>query len=329
MTTIAKTSQTATPSTLKRLISGHPLVSYFLIAFAGTWIPLLPFALSKGGNGLGLFSYTLPDIAFYLAFILCAFAGPALASLVVTANLSGRAGVKQLLRRCILWRVSIGWYAIAIFAFLLVYLLGYSIFLGLNLPLALLKQSLLLLTVFLPQAVLIILTASFAEEIGWRGFALPRLQQRYGPVLGTAILGTLHGLWHLPVFFTMVLGPFSFPTYAGFLFTAIAATFIYTWIFNHTRGSVLLATLTHGFGDAASGVIGLLIPANLVINGWATPFVKGGWQGVNVISFGVCALLLILFTRGRLGYKADQNAQIIEAAQPEVPQPVEAPLAQV
>ena len=146
------------------------------------------------------------------------------------------------------------------------------------------------------------------------------MHHRYAPVLGTVILGTLHGLWHLPVFFTQVLGPFSLPNYAGFLFVAIAASFLYTWIFNHTRGSVLLATLTHGFGDAATGLVGLLIPAQLVVSGWARPFVYGSWQGMNVVIFGVCVLLLIVFTRGRLGYQPERNAQLIEASRP-----VEAP----
>src|SRR5207248_4936984 len=140
--------------------------------------------------------------------------------------------------RCVQWRVGIQWYLIAIFGLLLVPLLGYSVFLGVNLPLALLAHSSLLLTVFLPQGVFIILTASFAEELGWRGFALPRLQQRYGPVLGTVILGSLHGLWHLPSFFTLVNGPFIFTNYIGFLIVAIATTFLYTLVFNHTKGSV-------------------------------------------------------------------------------------------
>jgi hypothetical protein len=85
MTTIATTAQRATSSPLKRLSSGHPLVAYFVIAFVGSWASLLP--------------YKLPDSVFYIGGILFTFAGPALASLVVTAIIMGRAGVGQLLRR--------------------------------------------------------------------------------------------------------------------------------------------------------------------------------------------------------------------------------------
>src|SRR5947209_14460351 len=130
MTTIATRSQSATSSPLKRLISGHPLMAYFVIAFVGSWASLLPIVLSRGVNGLGLLPYTLPDSVFYIAGILFTFAGPALASLVVTAIISGRAGVRQLLRRCVQWRVGIGWYLTAIFAFLLDYLLRCSAFCG-------------------------------------------------------------------------------------------------------------------------------------------------------------------------------------------------------
>lgn len=152
---------------------------------------------------------------------------------------------------------------------------------------------------------------------------MPRLQQRYGPVLGTVILGSLHGLWHLPVFFTGLLGPFILTNYVGFFIVAIAATFYYTWVFNHTRGSVLIATLTHGCADAA-GFVTLLIPAYLIVTGWARPFVYGGWQAENIVIFGALAVLLLVFTRGRLGYQPERNAQLIE-----VPQLAETPLANV
>src|ERR1700694_6005565 len=98
MSTIATTSRPATSSSLKRLISGHPLLAYFVIAFIGSWGCLLPIALSRGVNGLGILPYTPPDIAFYCAGILFTFAGPALASIVVTAIISGRAGLGHLLR---------------------------------------------------------------------------------------------------------------------------------------------------------------------------------------------------------------------------------------
>ena len=324
MSSISTTSQPATSVSLRRVIRSHPLVSYFVIAFAGTWAFFLPFVLSRGVNGLGLLPFTLPDTALFAAFILGTLAGPALASLNVTAITSGKAGVGLLLRRCVQWRVGVQWYLIAIFGFFLVYFVGYSVFLGVNLPLALLVHWTLLFTVFFPQAVFIILTGAFAEELGWRGFALPRLQQRYGPIPGSIILGTLHGLWHLPAFFTRLLGPFNLTYYAGFLFAAIAATFLFTWIFNHTKGSVLIATLAHGFGDATTTVLVLLIPAQLVVSGWAAPIANGNWNGVNVITIGVCALLLLVFTKGRLGYNPERNAQLIE-----VPQPEEAPLTSV
>jgi membrane protease YdiL (CAAX protease family) len=231
--------------------------------------------------------------------------------------------VGLLLRRCVQWRVGIGWYLIAIFGFIPIWLVNISLFYGVNLPLALLLNWTLIFTVFLPNAVSTILTAAFAEELGWRGFALPRLQQRYGPVLGTVILGSLHALWHLPAFFTMSLGPFILTSYVGFFIVAIATSFLYTWVFNHTKGSVLIATLTHGFGDAAA-FVALLIPAHLVVTGWARPFVYGGWQADNIVIFGAVAVLLLVATRGRLGYNPEQNAQLFE-----VPRPAEAPLAQV
>ena len=316
MSTSVTGVQPASSSLLKRLIVSHPLVAYFVIAFGGTWIFFLPFVLSRGVNGLGLLPFTLPDIALFAVFILGTLAGPALASLSVTAATSGKAGVRNLLRRCVQWRVGVGWYLIAIFGFGLIYFVGYSVFLGVNLLYALLTHWQLLLTVFIPQTVFIILTGAFAEELGWRGFALPRLQERYGPVLGTIILGTLHGLWHLPAFFTRLLGPFNLIYYVGFVFTAMAATFIFTWVYNHTQGSVLLATLTHGCGDGIQNVLVVLLPANLVVTGWAAPIVNGNWDGINVITFGLCAILLLIFTRGRLGYHPERNAQLIAEPQP-------------
>src|SRR3989442_6545905 len=104
MTTIATTSQPATSSSIKRLLTDHPLVAFFVIAFAGTWIVFLPLLLAS--NGLGLLPFSLPVVPFQT---IGAFAGPTLAAFIVTAMTSGTTGLRQVLHRIVQWRVGLGW----------------------------------------------------------------------------------------------------------------------------------------------------------------------------------------------------------------------------
>ena len=94
MSDVATHSQSTTTPILKRLISGHPLIAFFVIAFAGTWIAFLPLVLAQ--NGLGLFPYTIPEIGpyppSYWFAMLGALLGPTLASFTVTAITTGKAG---------------------------------------------------------------------------------------------------------------------------------------------------------------------------------------------------------------------------------------------
>jgi len=112
--------------------------------------------------------------------------------------------------------------------------------------------------------------AFFTEEFGWRGFALPCLQVKHGPLLGTLVLGALPALWHLPAwaFFPSATGAgtssFS-STFAitmfGFACETVALAIIITWLFNHSRGSVLLAILIHAASNAAAGSFLKLFPS--------------------------------------------------------------------
>ena len=110
MSTTTTTSQAATTSSFKRLMIRHPLLAFFVIAFAGAWLGLLPLVLDT--HGFGLVPLTFPDV---VCFILAGLAGPTLASFVMTAVTSGKAGVRQLLRRYVLWRVGIQWYLLVLF----------------------------------------------------------------------------------------------------------------------------------------------------------------------------------------------------------------------
>src|SRR6266540_5238190 len=104
MAHIAIMARPATRSRFKRLVTAHPLMSYFVIAFIGTWAFWLPVALSRVEHGLGLLPFAFSDGAMLLCLVLGGFAGPPVAALTLTAMSSGRAGVGQLLRRCVVAR---------------------------------------------------------------------------------------------------------------------------------------------------------------------------------------------------------------------------------
>jgi membrane protease YdiL (CAAX protease family) len=200
-------------------------------------------------------------------------------------------------------RGGLVWYVAVLFTFLLVWLTAYNL-LYRGAPLAtLIANPALMVTAFLPNVLTGLLIPSLGEEPGWRGFALPRLQKDFGPMLGTLILGTLHGIWHLPALFTPLLGPFSWDSFLTFVLTAAAGTFIYTWVFNNTRGSVWIAILLHASSNAASNLVGSLIPEGVELTGWQSAL-NAGW--LNVIAFSLAAVLLIIFTRGKLGYRPEQ-----------------------
>lgn len=292
---------TGTLSTERRIptyVRNHPIIAYFFLAFAGTWLLILPLVLDNYEL------INLSDGATMLFFILSSIAGPNLAAFYVTGVLEGKAGMGRLFRRIFQIRAGLIWYAVALFSFLTIWLVAYSFLYG-GAPIAnLIANPSLLLTIFLPSMLFGLLIPSIGEEPGWRGFALPHLQKLYGPVIGTLILGTLHGVWHLPAFFTPFLGPITLNGFIAFVLTAVAGTFIYTWVFNNTRTSVWVAMVVHASSNAASKLVTELIPKDVELTGWMK-VLDSGW--INVIAFGITAVVLVILTRGTLGYKPDRS----------------------
>jgi membrane protease YdiL (CAAX protease family) len=285
---------------ISAFIKSHPLISYFFLAYAGMWIVISPLVL----DGLGVMN--LSDEMSLIFFILSSFSGPTIAAYVVTGVIEGRSGMARLFRRTFQVLAGLQWYAVALFIFLVIWLVAYS-FLYNGAPLAKLAANpTLLLSAFLPSVIFGLLIPSIAEEPGWRGFTLPRLQAAYGPILGTIILGTLHGIWHLPALFTPLLGPFTVQGFITFVLTAAAGTFIYTWLFNNTRGSVWMAMVLHASSNAASQLVTSLIPEDVQLTGWMKTL-ESGW--LNVIIFTAAALVLVIFTRGTLGYQRNQSEE--------------------
>jgi membrane protease YdiL (CAAX protease family) len=323
MSTIVTTSQAATSSPLKRLISHHPLMAFFAIAFAGSWIAWLPLILAQ--NGLGLLPYTIPNLVYppsYWFAALSSLTGPTLASFVVTTTISGKAGVRQLLRRYALWRVGLRWYLLVLVGVPLFQLAFSSVFLGIAPLTAFIQQWPLYFTVYLPNILIISVAIQIWEEGGWSGFAVPNLQKRFGAWRAVLIFGPLWALFHLPAFFVpgqifdQKVGPITMIVQMALLIILATLTrIVMTWVFNNTKASILIAILLHAALDASnsgSAYITHLLPSSQ----------NGGYGLGSALLFPlVAAVALLIFTKGRLSYKPDRNAQLIEEPQPaEIPQ---------
>jgi membrane protease YdiL (CAAX protease family) len=283
---------------LSAFIRKHPLVAYFVLAFAGTWLVISPLVM----DAMGLIK--LADVAWLLFYLLASITGPNLAAFYVTGVLEGKAGMGRLLRRMFQFRAGLQWYAAVLFTFLVVWLIAYSLLYN-GAPFAnLAANPSLLLSIFLPNVIFGLLIPSIGEEPGWRGFALPQMQKYYGPLTATLVIGFLHGIWHLPALFTPMLGPFTMNGFIIFVLTAAAGTFIYTWIFNNTRGSIWIAMLLHSSSNAASKLVSELVPTDVELTGWMK-VLESGW--INVIAFWLIALILLIATRGRLGFRASEQ----------------------
>jgi membrane protease YdiL (CAAX protease family) len=294
------------PGTRGGLLARHPLVFYSLISYASTWLVWLPFVLSE--DGAGWLPYRSPigdDLTLYISSF-----GPTLAAFIMTGTTEGRAGIRRWLRKIVLWRVGLRWYVFALVGLPAILMLGTIVVPG-NLASFTPMDPVSALIDYLPFLVYpaLLVGGPLGEEPGWRGFALPRLQRSYGPLVGTLILGPLWAFWHVPVWLTAwrLAGMQNVYNVVLFVLFISTWTFVYTWVFNNTRGSVLMAVLVHASGDAfPNAILGPLFPASAVVN---ENGVNVGYFGL-VIAYGAFTLLLLAFTRGRLGYDRYLQAEL-------------------
>ena len=286
------------------VLARRPLFYFFLIAFAGAWLVEAPVVLSR--TGTGLLPYTLPTPVVLALIAGATYTGPTVAAFVMTWNIQGKAGVRRLLRRYVLWRVNVRWYLFVLLVIPASVVLGAIVVPGVAasydpvLPALLLGYPLAFLLTF-------VLGGPLGEEPGWRGFALPRLQSMHGPLLGSVILGVLWAFWHFPLFWSGVWTPRTGPNMVMFVVMITALTIVMTWVFNNARGSLLITMLMHAsFNTFADRIVVPLFPAPLLDEYPLLPVSVG---------FGVVALLVITFTRGRLSYQNyRQQAQVDSAA---------------
>lgn len=247
-------------SPISILAKPRSLVVFFTLAFSFAWIVWVPAALAS----YGLISFQISPILSGLLGTLA----PSLAGLVTTVIYEGWAGLRNLFKRLVTWRVEFRWYLFVLLwpATLSLTTTGISILLGSLAP----NFSRPLFVDVFPQALGInpfvfvpilflqqmFLGSSMGEELGWRGYALPRLQFRQASLIASLLLGLAWGAWHLPLWLTK--GNLAQETFAGWHFLELlATTVLFTWVYNNTRGSLLLALVFH----ASIGVTGMFLAA--------------------------------------------------------------------
>ncbi len=220
---------------------------YFCLAIAFSWAIYLPLVAVRQG-------WTAAPLPFSIHYL--ASFGPALAAMLVTALVSGRDGLRELWGRIVRWPAR-GPYAL--FGFLSPLVLFVCAGLAMRLvegawpDLRLLGQANYLPYLGVWVLPLWLITFGFGEEIGWRGFALPRLQKSMSVSRATVVLGLLWTLWHVPSFFYhekyVGMGLIMVPGIAiGVLFGAV----ILTWLYNGSGGSVLIVAIWHALFDLLS-----------------------------------------------------------------------------
>ena len=226
-------------------MAARSLLTFFFVTFAITWPCFSAVALLQPGP--------LRTLLLFLGIF-----APSFVALSLTARAEGRAGVVELLRRLIQWRVRVRWYVFAV-----------AYMAAIKLVVALLHRA---LTGAWPRFgtdawYLIILATVFStvvggqagEEIGWRGYALPRLASHFGYARASILLGVIWALWHLPIFFVPGADKYG-QSFLVYTLQVTALSVAVTWLYEHTNGSLLLAMLMHSAVNQSIGIVPSPVP---------------------------------------------------------------------
>jgi len=237
------------PGRVTQAIRAHPVMAYFVLAYALTWMVLVPALVAAKQPGLKPYFWLIVAAALPGVF------GPSIAALIVTGVSGGGTAVRALLRKYLVWRVGLPWW---LFALGLPFAYG-AVAVGLSHALHPWITGVAPSRLFPAFPVAILAAIPFGplpEELGWRGFALPRLLERFSPLRASLVLGTAWTFWHAPQMLLLPGASFpsvfslSLPVVALYLTYTVAETVIMTFLWQRTRGSVLLAIAYHAAANA-------------------------------------------------------------------------------
>lgn len=275
---------------MKALLKRHEIIVFFILVFVLSWFPW--------------YAGIAPETVTFM---------PSLIGLAMAFVVGGKQGGQNLLHSAGRWRVHPRYWLIAWFGPLAIYVIGLGIYLimgGENPSFTVFRQELYLLPIWL-VVVFLPINGAVGEELGWRGYALPRLQQRSGPLIASLVIGAIWGIWHLPSFFnpTSVQSSLGLVFLIPFVVGTISNSVIMTWLYNRAKASALVAGI---IWHAATDFWAPMFLADFSIAAGS-----GGTVSANQILYAIVlallafvAVILVIMTKGQLGYRETTHSRI-------------------
>ena len=286
---------------MSTFVRKYPAVSLLILSMIFGMAPVL--AVSVG---------LLPPAASQLGAL-----SASLAAIVLVVIEGRKGGLRELLGRFLIWRVGIQWWIFALFFAIIPSIAALYLFNLLGGP-PVDWSGLPPLYSVVPMFIFLTVAAGMGEEFGWRGFLLPRLQTRHNALVSGLIVGAMWAIWHIPLFFIQGTSQYEqqlqgglLPAILGYAVFVIANSIQFTWVFNNTRGSVLLASVLHGASNTWAGYIDVY---------------RGHFGGILtlMVVYVLVTILIVLMAGSRdLSRKNQRNVLELAAGQPEGAQPPE------
>src|SRR5829696_7321814 len=258
---------------LSSVVRRHPIITFFVLAYALAWIIESPL----------VFLRDTVTATQGLVLVMLASNVPSVLAIVLTAIVFGRGAVRKLLGRLLIWRVNPFWY-------LVVFLGPVALTGGVVLLNALMGGPALSLGMTLVGAATffafsVVPGSALGEEIGWRGYVLPRLQSRMSALSAALLIAPIWGLWHLPLWLTG--DPVKTPTfYVAFFASVFPMSVLLTWVYNSTGGSLLMVVILHATVN---------LPVTLVIDDLGT---RGRVPSLLYFGLLVVAAIVVVMVAG-------------------------------
>lgn len=271
---------------VSNLLTKKPLLSFFLLTYIISWGIWTPIVVNYYRNPFPISFAETPLYLILLAFL--GFFGPTFAALIMAGVEDGRKGIKRLFSGWKRWQIGIPWYLAILISQIVIELAATWLYITVYdvSPEITWHAWYGVFPMFLQAA---ILGGAIAEETGWRGYALPRLMNTKNALTSSILIGLIWGVWHLPISlipganFPVPLNPVLFGI---FILNATFISVVMTWLFNNSRGSILICYLYHALLNTS--IFGSIIRFEDMTSAWqAKMYFSTALRGIFALSLVV------------------------------------------